>query len=102
MTKLGITVDDLPEQVTEPDQYTIKAVAVKQLTRFGVSDRLTLTNTKGDRSLYLQHSDHVTSRSNLGKLVKAFGDDPDRWVGKRIKVTFDEDGKRKIEPVVAK
>jgi hypothetical protein len=100
MGKLGIQVEDYPEQVNEPGQYTIKDVKTKQKTRFGIADILTVANAKGERSLFVQHSDQTTSRTNLGRLVKAFTDDPDRWIGKKIHVTIGEDGKRTLEPVV--
>jgi hypothetical protein len=100
MTDLGIEVDDVPEQVTEPGELTIKKVNVNQKTRLGSAHQLILTNSKTESILYVQHRDRTTSSTNLGRLVKAFGPDPDRWVGKKIEVTFDKDGKRKIVTVV--
>lgn len=100
MTKLNVRVEDLPQQVTDPGEYTIKSVAVKQQTRIGTSHILTVTNGKEERSLFVQHSDHPTSRTNLGRLIIGLSDDTDRWVGKKIRVTFDADHKRKVEPIV--
>jgi len=100
MTKLNVKVKDLPQQVTEPGEYTIKSVAANQQTRIGTAHILTVTNGKEERSLFVQHSDHPTSRTNLGKLIIGLSDDTDRWVGKAVRVTFDADRKRKIEPIV--
>jgi len=85
--------------VNEAGSYVIKNVKTKEQTRFGIANILTVSNSKGDGSVFVQHSDEPSSRTNLGRLVKAFGDDTDRWVGKKIEVTIDDDGKRRIDPV---
>jgi hypothetical protein len=58
-------------------------------------------NPKGEeRSLFVPYSTEVSSRTNLARLLRAFGDDASRWIGRKVNVTVGQDGKRTIEPVV--
>jgi len=101
MTKLDVKITHYAEQVTQPGLYRIRSVKSPQETRFGPAVILILSGTKGEeRSLFVPYSSETTEQTNLGRLVKAFGDDTDHWTDKHVDVTLDELGKRTIRPVV--
>ena len=100
MVKLESKIVQYPEQLTEPGRYVIKSVKPPQDTRFGPTVILILTSGKGEeRSAFVPYSSETTEVTNLGRLLKAFGNDTDRWRDKQVDVTFDESGKRTIRPV---
>jgi hypothetical protein len=101
VTKLTVRITEYPEQVTRTDDYTIQAVKGPHETRFGPALINIVTNTKGEqRSLFVPYSTEVSPRTNLARLMQTLGDDTDRWVGHKVHITVDKDGKRTIEPVV--
>ena len=101
MTKLPTKIADYPEQVSQPGRCTIQGVKGPQDTRFGPALINIVRDVKGEeRSLFVPFSTEVSPRTNLARLIQAFGDDTDRWVGQKVDVTVDKDGKRTIEPVV--
>jgi hypothetical protein len=72
-----------------------------QETRFGPALINIVTDAKGEeRSLFVPYSIEASPRTNLARLMRAFGDETDRWVGRKVDVTVDKDGKRTVEPVV--
>jgi len=100
MTKLQVNVAHFPEQVNEPGEYTIKQYRQPKELKYGVTITLITTNSKGEeRSLFVTYKPETSDNTNLGRLVKCFGDDPEHWIGKKIEITFDQD-KRHIQPVV--
>ena len=101
MVKLEAKIVQYPEQVTQPGRYLIKTVKPPQETRYGLTMILILTNAKGEeRSLFIPFSSETTEQTNLGRLMKAFNNETDHWIGKQVDVAFDETGKRTIRPVV--
>ena len=101
MTKLAVRIAEYPEQVTQSGRYTIRTVKGPQETKFGLALINIVADVKGEeRSLFVPYSTEVSPRTNLARLMQTFGDDTDRWVGQKVDVTIDKDGKRMIEPVV--
>ena len=101
MTKLQVKITEYPEQVTQPGRYSIQSVKPPQETRYELALILIVTSAKNEeRSLFVPYSLEISNRTNLGRLLQAFGDDTDRWIGRKVDVTIDKDGKRTIEPVV--
>jgi hypothetical protein len=101
MGKLPVQITEYPEQLTQSGRYTIESVKPPQETRFGSAVILLVANPKGEeRSLFVPYSPEVSSRTNLARLMQAFGDDTDHWVTRKIDVTIGKDGKRTVEPVV--
>jgi hypothetical protein len=101
MTKLPTKIADYPQQVTQSGRCTIQAVKGPQETRFGPALINIVTDAQGEeRSLFVPYSTEVSPRTNLARLIQAYGEDTDRWVGRKVDVTVDKDGKRTIEPVV--
>ena len=86
--------------VTQSGRYTI--VAQKDgHTQYGRSKILTVTSSKGEkRSVFVNYPEEASDQSTLAKLVRAFGNDPEQWIGHKIDVSFDEHGRRRIDPVV--
>jgi hypothetical protein len=100
MTKLPIHVTHFPEQVDEEGVYTIKQYKQPKELQYGTSIILTVTDAKTqERSIFVPYSAETSDNTNLGRIVKVLGDDPDHWVGKKIEVTFDRNGKRRITPI---
>lgn len=94
-------IAEYPEQVAQSGRYTVRAVKGPQETRFGPALINIVADAKGEeRSLFIPYSAEISSRTNLARLLQAFGDDTDRWVGRKVDVTVGSDGKRAIEPVV--
>ena len=101
MTKLQVKMTEYPEQVTQSGRYTVQEVKGPQETRFGLALINIVASAKGEeRSLFVPYSTEVSSRTNLARLMQAFGNDTDRWIRRKVDVTIDKDGKRTIEPVV--
>jgi hypothetical protein len=101
VTKLVVKIAEYPEQVTHSGRYIIQAVKGPQETRFGPALINIVANGKGEeRSLFIPYSAEASSRTNLARLLQAYGDDTDRWVGRKVDVTIGSDGKRTIEPAV--
>lgn len=98
MGKLSVKVVHHPSQVNENGQFTIKTVATPQPTKYGTAIALTvLSKDREEKALFVPFSEEVTDQTNLGRLIKAFGNETDQWVGKRINVTIDNN-QRTIEP----
>ena len=101
MTKLPVHVSHFPEQVDEAGVYTIKQYKQPQKLQYGTSIILTVSDAKAqERSIFVPYAAEISDNTNLGRLVQVLGDDPDHWIGKKIEVIFDKEGKRKIVPVV--
>jgi hypothetical protein len=97
--ELKVIVTRYPAQVSEPGTYTIRNVKGPQETKFGQAVILTVTDSSNsERSLFVQYSPEITKNTNLARLIAAFGSVTEKWVSKRIRVTFDIDGKRRIDP----
>ena len=100
MTKLQVKISEYPEQVTEAGRYTIQAVKGPQETRFGPALITIVADSKGEeRSLFIPYSTEISTRTNLARLLRTFGDDTSTWTGRKIDVTINNDGKRTVEPV---
>jgi len=98
--KLEVKVTRYPPQVTDQGTYTIQNVKGPQETKFGQAIIMTVTDSSSsERSLFVQHMAETTKNTNLARLIAAFGAETEKWNGKKIRVTFDLDGKRKIEPL---
>jgi hypothetical protein len=101
MTKLSVKITEYPEQVSQPGRYAITNVKPPQETRYDLALILIVASAKNEeRSLFVPYSPEISNRTNLGRLLQAFGDETDRWVGRKVDVSIDKDGKRTIEPVV--
>jgi hypothetical protein len=100
-TKLSVKITEYPEQVSEAGRYTIRSVKPPQETRYDLALILIVTSARNEeRSLFVPYSPEMSSRTNLGRLLQALGDDTDHWTGQKIDVSIDKDGRRTIEPVV--
>ena len=99
MSKLNVKVSHHPAQVSEDGEYTIKSVTTPQPSKYGSAIVLTVLNKdREERAVFVPFSSEVTDQTNLGRLVNAFTDDTNQWIGKRINVTI-ENNQRTIEPV---
>lgn len=99
MSKLNVKVSHHPAQVREDGEYMIKSVTTPKPSNYGSAIVLTVLNKdREERALFVPFSSEVTDQTNLGRLVNAFTDDTNQWVGKRINVTI-ENNQRTIEPV---
>ena len=99
MSKLNVKVVHHPAQVNENGQYIIKSVTTPQPTKYGTAIVITLQNKdREEKALFIPYSTEVTDQTNLGRLVNAFSDETNQWVGKRISVTIDNN-QRTVEPV---
>lgn len=99
MGKLNVKVVHHPSQVDENGQYTIKTATTPQPTKYGAAIVLTVLNKdRQERALFVPFSEEVTDQTNLGRLIGAFGNDTDQWIGKRVNITI-ENNQRTIEPV---
>ncbi len=100
MAKIDSKIVKYPEPVTQPGRYSV-AQQKESYTHFGRKIILTVNNARDEkRSLFVAYPTEVSDRSLLARLVKAFGDDPEEWIGRKIEVAFSKEGKRTIEPVV--
>jgi len=87
-----------PPTVTQPGRYTFQQIKERE-TRFGRTLISTVTNSKDERfSFFIPYPAEVSDKSLLARLTKAFGDDTEQWLGRKIDVTFDRYGRRRIEP----
>ncbi len=92
---------EYPEQVTGAGRYTIQAVKGPQETRYGLTLILIVTTAKGEeRSAFIPYSAEASNRTSLARLMAAYGDETERWIKRKIDVTIDSDGKRRIDPVI--
>ena len=97
---LDSTIADYPSIVSAPGNHTIKNVKGPQETRFGLTIILTTADSKNkEGSIFVPFAKEISKNTNLARLITAFGQETDKWIGKKIRVTFDSDGKRRIEPV---
>jgi hypothetical protein len=86
--------------LTQPGRYEIEAVKPPQETRYGQTLILIVTNTEGQQaSLFVPYASEISEQSNLGRLVRSFGDDTDHWIGKKLDISIDQTGRRTVEPV---
>jgi len=86
--------------VTEQGRHTITGQKDRE-TQYGRTKILNVTNSKAEkRTLFVNYPEEASDQSTLAKLVRAFGNDAEHWVGRKIDVSFDENGRRRIEPVV--
>jgi hypothetical protein len=100
MTRLNVKVAQYPTQITQPGRYEIRAVRPLQETRYGQTLILIVTSDKGqEASLFVPFATETSEQSNLGRLVKAFTDDTDKWIGKKLDLSIDQTGRRTVEPV---
>jgi len=98
--KLESKVIRYPVQISEEGTYTIQNVKGPQETKFGQAIILTVTDdSNSERSLFVQYMAETTKNTNLARLIAAFGTETEKWNGKKIRVTFDLDGKRRVEPL---
>jgi len=81
------------------DRYAITAQKDGQ-TKYGRTKILTLKGKGEKRSLFVNYPEEASDQSTLAKLVHAFGTDPEQWIGRKIDISFDQNGRRRIEPVV--
>ncbi len=99
MPKLEVEVKHYAPQLTQPARYTIESVNGPQQTRNGPALVTEVSNAKNEKfSLFIPFSTQPSSRTNLGRLVTAFGKDTEHWLKKRIDITI-ENAKRIIQPV---
>jgi len=97
MSKLNVKVVPNP-LVNESGLYTIKGVKTAP-TKFGSMMAIRVSGkSQEEKSILVPVFPKVTNQTNLGKLVEAFGDETDKWVGKRINITI-ENNRSTIEPI---
>ena len=98
--KLETKMTQYLEQVTQPGLYTIREVKPQRQTRYGRALPVVLSNAKGQEVIMLlPYPTEITDRTNLGRLVRAYGDETDQWIKKKVEVTIYENGRRRIEAV---
>ncbi len=102
MTKLQVKITEYPEQVAEAGRYVIQAVKGPQETRYGLALILIVITAKGEeRSVFIPYSAEASNRTNLARLLATYGDETERWIKRKIDVTIDSEGKRRIIPVIS-
>jgi len=98
--KLETKVTQYPGIVSDSGVYGIRGVKGPQETRFGAALIMNVADSKNrDGSLFVPYAKETSKNTNLARLIAAFGADTEKWVGKKIRVTIDADGKRRINPI---
>jgi hypothetical protein len=99
MGTIGSRFIKYPPTVTRPGLYTIQQVK-EHKTRYGPTLILTLTNSKGDKcSLFVSCPEEISDKSLLARLTKAFGNNTEQWLGKKIDMTLDRNDRLRADPV---
>jgi len=100
MGKIDSKFMKYPPAVTEEGRYAFQEIKERE-TRYGRTLIGTVTNTKNERfSLFIPFPAEISDKSLLARLTRAFGDDTEQWVGRKIDLTLDRYDRRRIEPVV--
>jgi hypothetical protein len=87
------------EPVKESGSYTIRAVTPKPELKYSP---LLLELTKDDdgvaHGLFIPTWNQIEANlnTNLGRLVLAFSDETDKWVGKKVDIKIDDRGRRLV------
>jgi hypothetical protein len=99
MVEIRAKFTKYPPVATQPGRYTIQQVKERE-TRHGRALILTLANARGERfSLFVAYPTEISDKSLLARLTKRFGDDTEQWVSKKIDLTYDQNDRRRIDPV---
>jgi hypothetical protein len=99
LARINAKFTKYPPVVTQRGRYTIQHVREHE-TRYGRTLIPTITDAKGERfSLFVPYPAEISDKSLLARLTRAFGDDTDQWVGRKIQLTLDRNGRRRIDPV---
>jgi plasmid maintenance system antidote protein VapI len=102
MVEISTDFKKYPPTVTRPGLYTIQQVKRHQ-TRYGPTLILTLSNSMGEKfSLFVSCPEEISDKSLLARLSRAFGKDTEAWLSKKIDLALDRNGRRRIDPIVAK
>jgi len=100
MPKLPVKIVHSPDAIREAGTYVIKKISPPQEGPYGQSVTITAADSnKEERIIRVPYRPETSDKSNLGRLVKAFGPDTDSWSGRSIRVSIGEGNKRTIEPV---
>jgi hypothetical protein len=99
MVKIDSTFTKYPPTATQQGRYTIQQIKEHE-TRHGRALILNVTNAKGERfSLFIPYPAEISDKSLLARLTKAFGDDTEAWLSKKIDLTYDRNRRRRVDPV---
>lgn len=100
MGKIDSKFTKYPPAITQPGPYTFAQIKEQQ-TRYGRTLVSTVTNSKSERySLFIPYPAEISDKSLLARLTKSFGNETEQWLGNKIDVTLDKDGRRRINPLV--
>jgi hypothetical protein len=95
-----VNVTHSPDRVDKDGTYTIKNIAGPITGRYGPALVLTVMNSSNqERTLTVPYKEETTDRTNLGRLIQAFGKTKRTWLNRKIRVSIGEDNRRTIEPV---
>lgn len=84
-----------------PGRYRIENVIEKNEMRYPAL-LLVLVNYEDKRyGMFIQLSadEEISSNTNLGRLIQAFGTETGNWVGKMVQVEIDAQGRKHVRPV---
>jgi hypothetical protein len=97
--KIDAKFTKYPPVATQPGRHNIQQVK-EQETRYGRTLILTVTNAKDERfSLFVPYPAEISDKSLLARLTKAFGNDTQNWLGRKIDLSLDRNGRRRIDPI---
>jgi hypothetical protein len=83
------------EELNKPGTYEIRDVILS----FEPDRQLILILAQSRRRASIPYPHETFEDTDLVRLIKAFGDETEGWIGKNIRVTSDSDGKRRIDPL---
>jgi hypothetical protein len=97
--KIDTKFTKYPAVATQPGRYTIQQVKERE-TRYGRALILTLANARGDRfSLFVAYPSEISDKSLLARLTRAFGDENEQWVSRKIDLAYVRNDRRRVDPV---
>jgi hypothetical protein len=93
---MKLNVVAYPEEIRKPGTYTIREV------KRTWNEIIIVTEPRGSLRIeyveWMDGPDPVPENTDLARLIKAFSDETDAWLGKRVRVTF-KAGICRIDPV---
>jgi len=99
MARIDSKFTKYPPTMTHPGRYTFQQIKERE-TRFGRTLIATMTNGKDEKSsLFIPYPAEISDKSLLARLAKAYGEDTDQWLSRKIELTFDRQGRRRFDIV---
>ena len=105
MTKLNVKIKEFIEAVSESGRYTIRGATEKQDSQYPAVLLELVKNNNGVKYRQfipknIANDNEVKLNTNLGRLVQAWTDETERWLGKQIDIKIDERDRRHVYPVI--